>query len=72
MIWLTWAFTGIAVVFAVHTVINVASAAWYTNGIQYCRTYGHAEYQQRKANAPWYVRYFEWLERRIFNRKANR
>lgn len=60
--------SGLSVLFLAHSIMWLTCAKWYQEGIPYIYT-DSAEYERRKANPPWYIRYSTWLDAHIFRGK---
>lgn len=62
------ALSALAVLCLVHASIFSTCAGWHGDNIRYIYT-DRAEYERRKANPPWYIRYSAWLDANIFRGK---
>lgn len=71
--WMSIAGSVIAVIGGAHAVVFSKCAEWHWGSARLWRSGVSRSYmEERKAEAPWFIRYSAWLDRYILGRKAAR
>lgn len=55
--------SAVSILISAHTILFTRCTQWYLDESRLVWT-NRAEHDRRRANPPWFIRYFEWLERR--------